>query len=248
MIFNVTGGGGTALNFKVIGGTSAPPNPTNNTIWVNTDATITSYVFSPTTPTSPTAGMVWIVTLDSGSVSLNTLKKNNITVYPSTCYQYISSAWTVKTAKIYQGSWKPLDFLVDLNTGNWTILPAATYGHAFTYADGVLTFAASKGATNSWVSAGRYCNEKVNLSNYNTMTIDLVVTHSGAGNIKFGVTNNVNIGDLGAGQASVTLSGNFTGTKTIDVSALSGEHYVAMNIYLGDNFSCTAKINSIKFE
>jgi hypothetical protein len=193
--------------------------------------------------------MVWIATYDSGSVSFNALKKNNITIYPSTCKQYVSNAWSVKTAQIYQsGSWKTLDFTLDLATGNWTVLSAATWGHTFEYANGVLTFAASKGATNSWVSAGRYYNQKVNLSNYKTMTIDLVVTHSGGGNIKFGVTNNVNIGDLGAGQANVSIGSSFTGTKTIDVSALSGEHYVAMNIYLGDNFSCTAKINSIKFE
>ena len=44
-------GGGTPLNFKVVGGTSAPSNPKENTIWVNTSTAITSWDFSATEPT-----------------------------------------------------------------------------------------------------------------------------------------------------------------------------------------------------
>lgn len=52
MIFNMSGGGGTAagLNFKVVGGTSVPSNPTANTIWVNTGASITSWHFGAKEP------------------------------------------------------------------------------------------------------------------------------------------------------------------------------------------------------
>lgn len=48
MIFNMSGGGGAALNFKVMGGTSAPSNPKENTIWVNTNNLITGWQFSST--------------------------------------------------------------------------------------------------------------------------------------------------------------------------------------------------------
>ena len=43
MILNLGGSGGAPLNFKVVGGTSAPSNPTENTIWVNTDKKITGW-------------------------------------------------------------------------------------------------------------------------------------------------------------------------------------------------------------
>ena len=44
------GGGGANLNFRVLGGTTQPANPKENDIWVNTDAKITSWVFSVTEP------------------------------------------------------------------------------------------------------------------------------------------------------------------------------------------------------
>lgn len=52
MIFNMTGGGGTGagLNFKVVGGTTQPSNPSENTIWVNTDKEITGWIFSAKNP------------------------------------------------------------------------------------------------------------------------------------------------------------------------------------------------------
>lgn len=48
MIFNMSGGGGAALNFKVMGGTAEPSNPKENTIWVNTNNPITGWQFSST--------------------------------------------------------------------------------------------------------------------------------------------------------------------------------------------------------
>lgn len=44
------GGGGASLNFKVVGGTSAPSSPTANTIWVNTDTAITGWHFGADEP------------------------------------------------------------------------------------------------------------------------------------------------------------------------------------------------------
>ena len=40
---NARGGGG-GLNLKVVGGTTQPTNPRENTIWVNTTTAITGYV------------------------------------------------------------------------------------------------------------------------------------------------------------------------------------------------------------
>ena len=57
MIFNMSGGGGIAgsgsgagLNFKVVGGTTQPSNPSENTIWVNTDKEIAGWIFSAKNP------------------------------------------------------------------------------------------------------------------------------------------------------------------------------------------------------
>lgn len=111
MIFNVSGGGGTALNFRVVGGTTAPTNPAENCIWVNTDTPITSWIFSATEPSPAEAGMVWISTGTSSLIEFNALKKNGIQIYPLSAKQYVSGKWVDKTAKSYQGGklvdWPP---------------------------------------------------------------------------------------------------------------------------------------------
>ena len=52
MIFNMSGGGGgdAKLNFEVVGGTTAPASPKENTIWVNTNTTIPSWHFGTDEP------------------------------------------------------------------------------------------------------------------------------------------------------------------------------------------------------
>ena len=125
MIFNMSGGGAN-LNFKIVGGTSEPPSPSNNTIWIDTNIEITSWALSATIPTSPSEGMVWITIGDSSTVSFNALKKNSIMVYPISAQQYISGSWTDKTAASYQnGSW--VDWIVFLKPSE---LKYSTYAAA----------------------------------------------------------------------------------------------------------------------
>lgn len=105
-ITNAGGGGSGSLNFKVVGGTSAPASPAENTIWVNTAADITGWAFSPAAPSSPKEGTVWLKTGLSSPVGFNAFKKNGLWVYPTACQQYVSGAWVAKTAKTYQsGAW-----------------------------------------------------------------------------------------------------------------------------------------------
>ena len=105
-ITNAGGGGGGSLNFKVVGGTSAPASPAENTIWVNTAADITGWAFAPAAPETPAEGTVWLKTGLNSPVGFNALKKNGLWVYPTACQQYISGAWVAKTAKTYQsGAW-----------------------------------------------------------------------------------------------------------------------------------------------
>lgn len=105
-----TGGGGTSLNFKVVGNPQ-PENPKENTIWINTDDTVTSWVFSPAQPVTVVEGMVWIKTGLSSPTAFNALQKNGLTVCPMSAMQYLEGAWAEKQAKSYQGgawvSWIP---------------------------------------------------------------------------------------------------------------------------------------------
>lgn len=131
----VLGGGGAGLNFKVVGGTTQPTNPKENTIWVNTSASITEWAFSVSAPANPTAGMVWFGIGLSSEVSFNALKKNQIHVYPISAKQYISGKWTDKTAKTYKNSawrdWSQIllpsnDILGRLVKGGQSVTPQYT--------------------------------------------------------------------------------------------------------------------------
>lgn len=97
--------GGASLNFAVVGGTTQPSNPKENTIWVNTDTEITDWAFSADEPTAA-AGKVWTKVSSSSSAAFNALKKNAISVYPTAAYQYIDGAWVNKAALIFiDGEW-----------------------------------------------------------------------------------------------------------------------------------------------
>ena len=100
------GSSGAPLNFKVVGGTIQPGSPAENTIWVNTDTTITSWVFNSSQPENLTEGLVWIETKPGGTVVFNALKENGIYVYPFLVRQYVTDQWTTHDAFIYQnGTW-----------------------------------------------------------------------------------------------------------------------------------------------
>lgn len=102
----IHGSGGMPLNFKIVGGTTEPANPRENTIWVNTDQKITSWVFSETEPTEPVEGMLWIKTGRYSDAEFNALRKNGIQVYPTSAKLYVSAAWGDVKAKTYQnGVW-----------------------------------------------------------------------------------------------------------------------------------------------
>lgn len=142
MIGRTNTGGGSGLNFQVVGGTTAPRNPKENMIWVDTDVKITSWIFSANEPENPKPGMVWISTGSSSIVAFNALKKNGIYVYPISAKQYIAGGstsilgeallgemvlgsttstdpqWVNKTAKSYhEGKW--VDWIVYLyNSGD----------------------------------------------------------------------------------------------------------------------------------
>lgn len=96
-------GGMSELNFKVVGGTSQPVNPKENTIWVNTETEISGWLFSAEDPGSPVEGMVWIILGTTSEVPFNALKKGELYCFPTSCEQYVGGSWASVDAYIYQG-------------------------------------------------------------------------------------------------------------------------------------------------
>lgn len=233
---------GASLNFKVVGGLTQPSGPSENTIWVPTNAKITSYAVSPSEPAEPTDGMVWIKTGAASNVSFNALKKNEIAVYPNACYQLINGAWQSMAAKIYQNkAWKEWrTYLYNLGdecvavTGGWVAkaLRRASGSSAkeptITKLDNRIEFSG-----NAQSGGVVHTANKIDLTSASVLKIDgELAPASGTGFwstlcvwSEFGSTYQENL------VASHDATSKETGEITVDVSQLSGAFYVGFALY-----------------
>lgn len=254
MILNmIGGGGGAALNFKVVGGTSAPSNPTENTIWVNTDTAITSWIFSATEPETPAEGMVWISVGSTSSVEFNALKKNGIQVYPLTAKQYVGAAWVDKTAQNYQnGEWR--DFALIIFDGT-----TVAEGYSFARVNSSGTVSGSVVFGDDYVEMGTaigtgalVVQQPIDVTDRTTIEVTVKWSNNGSSTSWRRVALKTSLTNGTTGTNWVASSGKLTGTDittvTIDVSALSGELYLLVAHYNeSDNGTTTkARIYSVR--
>ena len=244
MVFSMLGSGGAALNFKVVGNPQ-PENPSENTIWLNTDVEITGWEITPAAPETALEGMVWIGVGTSGDIAFNALKKNAIQIFPLSAKQYVSGEWVNVKAQIYQGGeWTELwngvlfenaDQYEDI-TGGW--VKGYSYGNA-----GTTATIDDTGIKLSTVSGSQIIVEtakKVNLSGYSTLHANATVTSrtsSSANYLWLACTES-------SGMALVDNSNIPTKTSTkvsalgefelsLDVSAVTGEYFVAFGASVG---------------
>ena len=215
----IIGGGGGALNFRVIAVSSElllPATAKENTIAVITTMPITSYVFDMTAPTSPVEGMVWFAIGTSSFTSFNAIKKNGLWVYPTNCKQYVSGAWAQKTAYTWMREkwnvWKPP---VKQLYWDGDKCENVTGGWNYVSDSGAISF----GTDYLYMSApqGKYpyvytVNEiALAAENYSTLYIDCVVSLAGGNFLE--VTNN-----SGTSLGRVYIGTTSRGITQLDVS------------------------------
>ena len=241
--------GGAGLNFKVVGGTTQPSNPSENTIWVNTSATITSWIFSATEPANPTEGMVWITIGTSSTVAFNALKKNGIQVYPIAVKQYVSGKCVDKTAKSYQGGkwvdWIPSGALywdgIDRTnfTGGWeslavNIIDAVNSQNALSvenYNGYVKIYQANGGARGLYVT-----KNKIRINGYSSLKLSGEIYSLNGNPIVVALmtdkTKNGVIASYSFAQHGTTKT--FDDESIITLPSSGGEYYVGIGIASSD--------------
>lgn len=258
MIFNMSGGG-AALNFKVVGNPQ-PENPSENTIWINTDAEITSWTFSVSEPENPVNGDVWITIGTSSTVAFNALKNNGIMVYPISARQYIDGAWIGVTAQSYQGNawveWLPVGALYwhgnecfDL-TGGWTSKAwqmqsdATTNGQTFEIARNTDHIMFTKTGD---TGAVLYAVNPIDLTNVKTIHFkgEMKATKNNYW-VAFYVWTKMGGRYWNTNAAAKVLgeSNNIKREFSLDVSSLEGEHFIGFGIYSEDNH---VKLEELRF-
>ena len=252
MIGRTNVGGGAGLNFKVVGNPQ-PSNPIENTVWIDTDTPITSYIFSAAQPAGE-EGMVWIATGTTSTAEFNALKKNDIKVYPQSAKQYVSGAWVDKTAESYQNGewveWVPEGMLYykgnecDPVTGGWS----AFVGYSSSYTLGSYTEGSEKitlklNGDQKCVSAAPV--NKIDLSKAKTLVVNVtrVPTEANHGLYVTSVRN-ANSCD----KAVAKLEELKNGENVLDVSSLNGSYYIVLNIVMWDSSTDRLEFDEVRYE
>lgn len=217
--------GGADLNFEVVGGTTKPTNPHDNTIWINTSTEISGWTFDSEAPSNPAPGMVWIQTSTAAIIEFNALKENSIKMRLKRANQYLNGAWSQADGLIYQnGEWKVIEAILYnvgnecLNlTGGWE---AKVYvGTIGTLEKGSASMRAVQTGKGASVICGIKNNTALDLSGYSTITFN--VTSANGGDVRVGIMSSYDFGDSFASEiiAYQTVSGAAVYSVPIDVDS-----------------------------
>ena len=247
------GGGGASLNFKVVGGTTQPENPKENTIWVNTDTAISEWVFSATQPTNPVEGMVWFQTGASAAAAFNALKKNNLTVYPVACKQYVNDAWANKAAITFQGgTWISWINVLFKNGDQYSAITGGWAGYQELNVKvniGNSLKMNGTGTNNNNTLASIYTQNPVDVTYAKTLKLDDGgVSAISGGGIKIGLS--AIRPDSKANAQSVYSGNNIANAyysrenSSLDISSVSGEYYVFVIVSLPGSASYTVAMET----
>lgn len=238
------GGGGTALNFKIVGNPK-PDTPRENTIWIDTDTPISGYTFSDDAPAEPVEGMVWIFTDGISTAPFAATKKNPIVVDPAAAYQYTGGAWVQKTAQTYKDDawheWKVYLF----NDGQ--VNEAITGGINGTIQNGVISFSKTiaKGDNMTYTAVN-----KVDLTNATKLKCIFKSTNTVSG-IYFRqvITNARKNGETVTADYLKAYNGvasPYNGRRiemTLDVSEFTGTHFIGYQYGVDSDASSQRDVN-----
>lgn len=244
---------GAALNFQVVGGTTEPENPTENTIWVSTDQTITGWVFSHNQPDSPFEGMVWIVNGISGVHEFDAVSDVSLRVQVASAKQYISGAWVIKTTQVYQnGAWCETILYLYNNgynntsvTGGWTTTKYDLSSSITNQGTPTITYNTSdiKYASNQNQHCIFNTAKKVDLTPYKTLKAIISSHTKNNNNSSMRLVIRTTPGQYyGTHVAGCDISG--ANTYNINIESLNGEYFIVFCSYSGN----TAYIKQIYLE
>lgn len=161
MIGKTNAGSGGGIELYIVGGTTRPASPRENTIWLETSDAITGWEVGCNRPASASEGNVFISVDGATSatdleISGNTGKarKQVVKISPSYGSQYINGAWVSKPMKTYvNGVWvDSVVMLYDRGTYSPQFATGWSAGEQTTYV-GVQTGAGGRSAS---VSNGSY--------------------------------------------------------------------------------------------
>lgn len=240
------------LNFRVLGGMTAPENPQENYIWVQTDVAISGAELFPITPTwQKSEGWVYIQTVPATGAARPNFNATKLTGSANDIYLWLQLSGAVQQIS---GTWVRLNGWIYHDDG-WHQFSSTQYtifnaGGATDYSGGWNAYAYksqssgstpkaptfSVGATFNIDLYGQYeynmgtvfSEAAIDLTKYSTLVIEVASTQTG------GAYGGFSCGVCAAKQNNWTPAATATdvsaGTHTIDISALSGSYYLSLSL------------------
>ena len=231
-------GGGSGLNYSVVGDV-VQPTPKENMIWVNTGTPVKGYSFARTAPSAPVNGMVWFrTTTNASAAEFNALKKNELMVYPQSCFQYEDGEWVEKAAMIYKdGAWVEwytyFYYLGDQETaltGGWKTANGSA--DAVSFEDGYV----SLGYSGSRLTAANiYTNSHVDVSGKNYLKFEVEKVSTKGVSVYCGLTTN-NTSNDGVLNLLSFCNADLEPTLTVNQRQIVSYDISAMSDTLADNY------------
>ncbi len=244
--------GGVTVNYKLVGGTTEPINPKENTIWVNTDAEMADFSIEATNGfAEPNEGDVWISTNIDADVSFTVDKKHRLMIYPAVTYQYINGVWAVKEARLFTGiSWKQFSFndLAIFNNGDypieWVEADYTTNGqgaNSFSLNNRINILANYAGGSLPRVVAA-VTDTAIDITGYNTIFFE-ISQDSTASSYYLGVNDTKQTDATGKMVKHIVTQTK--GISSLDVSDITGEMYV-MVLCAGASIAPSVSVHAAK--
>lgn len=244
-----SGGASNPLNFQIVGGTTQPSNPKENTIWINTDTAIGEYQFSSTQPKTRADGSplqtgdVWIKTGVASNVTFNALKKNAIFLYPVVASQWNGSKWVTKTMKVFiDGSWEQAtQYLIyeGKPSDEGMIAKHAALDNSGNYGSGAGLITQTEdyyrydSNTTSQNSSLAYFPTKINFDNISQVRVYGDMYKGSIGDCRICIWDGSAIPSVIA-NSLVMVQGDTSKTVKnwyLDTKNISGEHYLGVGLY-----------------
>lgn len=233
---------GAELDYAVVCAAERPTAPVKNTLWVRDGADAPDVRFSLTAPGMPTANMLWIEQGAQSTAPFEPVKNGGITVYPRRARQYsaTTSAWTLLRAELYNGTgWVDLCIPIYASgdectamSGGWNV--AST---SWSTAGSGIPASITKNTDHIFITGNSY--KVTGGSGYRLTTVS-PLDLTDVERIGMSVSELTGQGMLGvlaqgekymdpaACQDVTGASGTTPAETTMDVSSLTGMHYICL--------------------